>query len=484
MRSKARAGRFAALALVVVACGDGERAGTAPTVANDARNVLFLCVDTLRDDHLSGSGYRLQTSPNLDALAARGTRFRHCFSTYPQTAASVASIFTSLYPTAHKVRPEEMLLSAEPALLADTFRRAGYRTAAVASNPHLTPGLGFERGFERFYYIHGKDVKKSSYGEGDVRRDVDVVFRASDATFYGRADAINAAALEWLDELDGTQPFYLYLHYMDVHSPYKSPGGFQRRFVERGGKNIYRNGLPTKTIGRNDVAFTRALYDGGISYADHMLSEVLREMDGRGLLENTFIVFVSDHGEEFMEHGGFGHGKTLHRELVDVPLFLVGPGIRAQEIDRVVSTIDLFPTLCELTGLPAPTGVQGESLAPLLRGEAAPRATRFVLSECGEARIADDNEEQEVERFALADDEWRLIHCPELGLSELYRYRIDTAEKHDLAAQEPERVARMVAEAERLLAIARVLGESIESGKAELDADALDELNGLGYGGE
>ena len=472
------------------ACGDGSSA-TDEVAVEDKPSVLFICVDTLRDDHMGAGGYRRKTTPNLDILSAQGTRFRHCFSAYPQTAASVASIFTSLYPTAHKVRPKEMILSNQPALLADVFRNAGYRTGAVASNPHLSPGLGFERGFERFYYVHGNDVQKSTYGDRETLGDVEIVYRKSDAIWYGRADAMNLAALEWLDELDGDQPFFLYLHYMDVHSPYESPPKFQRRFVRgklsRQGKNIYRNGVVTEDVEPYDLAYTIALYDGGISYIDHMLTRVLTEMGRRGHMENTYIVFVSDHGDEFLEHGGMGHGKTLHRELVDVPFFVVGPDVRPQTIDLTVSTLDLFPTLCDLVGIDMPTGLQGQSLAPILRGESggeANAAGRYVLSECDEARLHDDDDDVVVSRYALADDEWRLIHCPERGTSELFRYRADPREENDLAADEPERVERMVAEANRLLEVTGVLGASIKSQKAELYDDALDELRRLGYGGE
>ena len=474
--------------LLFGACGDAEPETAEPeitSVPEKPRNVLFICVDTLREDHTSGGGYARKTSPNLDTLSARGTRFSHCFSTYPQTAASIASIFTSLYPTAHKVRPEAMLLSSEPALLAETFRAAGYQTAAIASNPHLTPGLGFERGFEYFCYVHGKNIAKSSYGEGETLDGVEVVFKQSESTFYGRADAINEAALEWIDTKDD-RPYFLYLHYMDVHSPYKSPANFNRRFIVNRGKNIFRNGIPKKTIGPHDLEFTMALYDGGISFADNMIAQMWNQLQRRGLLENTYIVFVSDHGDEFLEHGGMGHGKTLYREQLNVPFFVVGPDVLPQTIDATVSTLDIFPTLCDLVGLDQPAGTQGRNLAAVLRegsDSGAGLIGRAVLSECDETRIVGDEEKKSSVQFSLTDDEWRLIHCTEREVSELFRYRTDPREESNLAAQEPERVARMIAEAERLREIAAVLGASIESGTAELDEETMHELDGLGYGG-
>jgi arylsulfatase A-like enzyme len=442
--------------------------------------MILICADTLRSDHLGQNGYGRDTSPHLDALAKGGARFERCFSTYPQTAASVASIFTSRYASAHKVSAEEMQLSPLPALLAETLLAAGYRTGAVASNPHLTPGLGFERGFERYTYIHGRNQKRSSYEVEAGELQSGVEFRQSKGSYYGRGDDINLAALEWLDADAGKQPFYLYLHYMDVHSPYISPEPFQDKFVQAPGKNAYRNGLAKGVPSQANRDFTKARYDAGIGFLDHSIGQLVSELEARDLLRDTYIVFTSDHGDEFMEHGGFGHGQTLYREMTQVPLLISGPGVESASLQRAVSTVDIFPTICDLLGLSNPAGLQGRSLSKWILGQddAHALAAPHGFSEGFATRSPDGAMRA---RIALYDDRWHLILHPEDGLGELFDYHADPSEQKNLWNEQPEVVARLSQRALDLQRASRELGQGIEGRRAELGAATQDALKDLGY---
>jgi arylsulfatase A-like enzyme len=450
-------------------------------------NFVLICVDTLRADHLGYAGYARATSPRIDALAAQGARFRGCFSTYPQTAASIASLFTSLPPSAHKKMTEaETTLTSSVPLLAKALRGGGYRTAAVATNPHLSPGLGYEQGFERFTYVSGK--KRYSLFEATREYAGTVVdVRSSEADAYGRGDAVNRAALEWLDGSADARPFFLYLHYMDVHSPYESPAPYHAMFVEQEGRDRYCNGVPRRPVKPADVQYMRALYDGQIRYLDGLLGELLDALGERGLLERTYLVLVADHGEEFLEHGGFGHGETLYREMLHVPLLVVGPRVRARVEEAVVSTLDLYPTLCELAGIAVPAHVQGSSLVPLLEGTGAP--ARVAFAECIDARIRGPGAPSKTRKtpghaVSLVDGEWHLIHRPADGHTELYRHGTDPREASDQSATHPEVVARLRAEAERLWRASLEAGSAIETEEIELDPASQQQLEDLGYAGE
>jgi arylsulfatase len=453
---------------------------------------VLVCVDTLRVDRLGCHGYRRATSPRIDALAGRGMRFSYCFSTYPQTAASVASLFTSLHPSAHKkTSSAHTMLTSSVAPLAETFREAGYRTAAVATNPFLSPGLGYEQGFERFYYISGRKKNKSLFGGVGEYPEVKTEVRESANKVYGSGDAVNQAALDWFGPSADPRPFFLYLHYMDAHSPYTSPAPYDEMFVQQPGRAVSWNGIPKHAVGEADLGYTQDRYDGQIRYIDDLLATLLEALRERGLLERTHIVFVSDHGEEFLEHGGLGHGETLFREMLHVPLFFVGPGIPARVENAVVSTIDVYPTLCELAGIEPPAHVQGRSLVPLLTAEpGAGESARPAFAECVDGRMrssADAPPRSTVKASgnscSLVDEEWHLIHRPSDGRTELYRYRSDPQESEDLSSTHPQEVARLLAQARRFLAASVEAGRSVRTSEAQLDEEARRQLEELGYAG-
>jgi arylsulfatase len=485
-------GRLCAL-LLAAACHEEPR--TRP-------NVLVLCVDTLRGDRLGFQGYGRETSPNLDALAARGTRFRQAYSTYPQTSPAVASLFTGLYPSAHrKTREASATLALELTTLAEAFAHAGYRTGSVATNPHLSPGLGYEQGFEHYVYVQGtKPSGRAGQGRSEevALPGTTVERRTSETAYYGRGDAANQAALEWLDGLTGPEPFLLYVHYMDVHSPYVSPAPYQEMFVEGPGTDRYCNGVPPRPVRPEDLAYTGSLYDGGVRYLDTLVAELLSALEARARLADTVVVLVADHGDEFLEHGGFGHGNTLYRELLHVPLVFAGPGVEARDVHTPVSLVDVLPTLCELAGVAAPGRAQGQSLRAFLSGLDGPRAE--LLAECASTRLdlgaGANGRNRRMPRgpagrtdahepaLALLADGWHLIHGLTSGKSELYRPVDDPREQHDLAAAHPEEVARLLQRARALSEGSELLGRAVQPATHELDDETRADLEGLGYAGE
>ncbi len=459
---------------------------------------MLICVDALRGDRLGYQDYERDTSPTIDALARRGARFRYCFSTYPQTSPSVASLFTSLYPSAHKKTAEAgITLTSSVAMLAETFRQSGYRTAAVATNPNLSPGFGYEQGFEYFCYVTGR-ARYSFVKRDQTYSGTQTEVRHSDAAHYGRGDAANQAALEWLERTSAQrEPFFLYLHYMDVHNPYVAPDPYRAMFVDEKGIDRYCNGVPKAPVSDGDLRYMSGLYDGEIRYLDDLLAQLVADLGQRGLLEDTYLVFLADHGDEFLEHGGLGHGETLFRELLHVPLFLVGPRIPAREVESAVSTIDVYPTLCELAGIEIPAHVQGESLVPFFDQQGEARRSRPVFAECADLRMRGDAHSPDKQKgarsigrsgdktgpgFSIVDEQWHLIH--RAGRTELYRYRDDPREAVDLAAEQGAEVERLLDSAEQVLQESRARGRVIETQAVDVDAGTRAQLEALGYGGE
>jgi len=320
-------------------------------------SVVLVSIDTLRPDHLGAYGYERDTSPNLDRLAAGGVLFREAIAQAPETLGSHMSILTGRIPSVHGVTGDLDVLSPSCRTLADSFLDAGYRTAAFTEGGYVDGRFGFHRGFQRY---HDGDPVPADPG-GDARRT------------FERARA-------WLDRF-GDRPFFLFVHTYEVHTPYAPPEPYHV-FGDPAYDGPYAelvdipqllelNALPAAES-REHREQAVALYDGEIRCTDHHLGGLLDHLERAGLDDRTVVVVLSDHGEEFDEHGAFGiHGHTLHDEVIRVPLIVHGPGIaRGREVARPVALYDLLPTLAELLDLSVPEDLDGVSFAGSLAKEA------------------------------------------------------------------------------------------------------------------
>jgi len=277
-------------------------------LSSSSRNVILISIDTLRSDHLSAYGYKRLTSPHLDRLARDGIIFRNARSQAPWTLPSHATMFTSLYPSSHgaRFRDNSRFLSAGVAdkladwnvTLAEVLKAAGFRTGAFTSVAWLSGMLGFDQGFDRF--------------EMDTKTHT--------------ATALVDKAIAWIAE-ERSRPFFLFLHFFDVHN-YHSPSQFDGRHQDPDYSGaLKRKKLPMEKIVANlfeslskeDLDYIVAKYDGAISYVDFELGRLFAWLKTRELYDGTLVVITSDHGEEFWEHGGTGHGFTLYEEQLRVP---------------------------------------------------------------------------------------------------------------------------------------------------------------------
>ena len=302
-------------------------------------NIVWIVVDTLRADHTGFLG-KTSTTPRLDALSEGSLVFTQAISQASWTKPSVATMFTSMNPRQHGVRkgllrrgdvlPEELLT------IAEVLQASGWTTLAVQMNPHLNSQMKFDQGF---------DVYQDRL---PVRSD---------------ASTINSEVKQLLKILKG-QTYFLYIHYMDVHLPYREHKEYSDMYGDHDTplSGLFLRRIQKLSLTENDKEYLKALYDGEVRHVDEQIGELLEEFD-----ENTVIIVSSDHGEEFWDHGGFEHGHSVYDELIRVPLLVKVPGYGHQRIDSQVRLLDIAPTILDVLGIDIPGQFMGKSLLEALR---------------------------------------------------------------------------------------------------------------------
>ncbi len=455
------------------------------TVARPPWNVLLLSIDTLRADGLSCYGNPRPTSPHIDRLATEGIRFAHVLAQSSWTLPSHMTMLTGLYPSVHGCitspgwsrkldRLDEAWVT-----LPEVLRGWGYATAAYTDGKLLGPAFGFDQGF---------DVCDDS--GGGIRR----------VTEKGRAwlERHMAAATE--------QPFFLFLHCYDVHH-YRPPEEFERRFVrpyEGPLLKLRRQGSELETrvtsdgfykLGSDDLRYLRDLYDAEIAKTDAVFGGFLEYLSERGLDRSTIVIVTSDHGEEFWEHGGTGHGWTLHQHQLRVPLIIRAPGLIAagSESGERAGLIDIVPTVLDLLDLPIPAEVQGISLLGYLEGQPAGAERVFVA----EASHLGQQKALLTARYSFLFHRWPPIgeklddrarfpyvwrNILRARGSELYDLSVDPDERHSVLREQAELGSRL--QADLLSRVRENLGRQVSrsaAGRVDLDERTREHLRSLGY---
>ena len=330
-------------------------------------NVVLVVIDNLRADRLGAYGHTRPTSPVFDAWAQRGELFEHVQAASSWTKPSVASLFSSLEPEVHGAVSFGRHLRADVVTLAELFAAAGYATVGVTGNfVHVNEDTGLARGFEGFRILaplvdgEGEDVLLTAHDP----KGEDVRLRAP------RGDEVNREVKALLPEHGGA-PLFLYVHYMEPHAGWDPPA--ESLDAVLGGAPH-----PEPMTSEEVVEQTRAggpvapelrrrmldLYDGEIAAADAALGALLDDLAERGWLESAVVAVVSDHGEEFGEHGGLFHARTLFGESLWVPLLIADtrPGTPRGRRSEPVDLLDVAPTLLTRAGIPVPVAMQGRDL--------------------------------------------------------------------------------------------------------------------------
>ncbi len=385
-----------ALALsFLLALGGGRDAGPAPAAARPsggaAPDVLIVVVDTLRADAVGFSrAPGAAPTPAMDALAAEGTVFTVCRAPSSWTKPSTASLLTGLYPSEHGALDFDSVLPGEAATLAEILRAAGWRTAAFADNPFVSPEFGFAQGFDSFAGRHPSPLAR---GTLLLKAASQVRLRLAGGAAYSfgpgadlGADRVLGDAVAFL--LAGRdRPSFAYAHLIEPHFPYTPPppfdGGRPRVDPPHSSGILPFDSFPD--IPAADAAAMRENYLGEVRAADAALGRALDALRKAGRLDGTIVILTSDHGEEFHEYGGWTHGQSLYGELVRVPLVVRAPGGagRGLRADSPVSLVDVAPTVLGLAGVASGVRFSGRSLAPLLRGDPLPPVPLYAEIEAG-----------------------------------------------------------------------------------------------------
>jgi len=412
----------------------GPGVATRQEVARKTYNVLLITIDTLRADHLACYGRKSISTPNIDALAARGVRFAQAFAQVPLTEPSHASILTGTYPQIHKVRDMGgFVLDRNVPTLATILGGAGWNTAGFVGAAILNRYYGMDRGFA-VYADSMKDefsLKKSPGAVAEIRGEI-----------------VARRAIEWLAKADRGKPFFVWAHFYDPHFPYDPPEPYRSRYV-------------------------KDLYGGEIAYVDEQVGKILKVIAERSMEPQTLVVLMSDHGESLGEHGEYTHGVFLYDSTMHIPLIFAGPGIPGgREILQQVRSIDVLPSITDLLGLPAGEKAQGVSLVPALMEGKATRSnycymeTLYPKSQMGWCELR-----------AMRTDQWKLVVAPK---PELYRFPDDSGEIHSV-------VDRFPADADRLQKkVWEIAGppQSLEPlVPRPVDDERRRELDALGYVG-
>jgi len=502
-------------------------------------NVVLISIDSLVRDRLGVYGHRpefapeLAVSPNLDALALEGVVFDDAHTTTSWTLPSHFSILTGMSDGVHEVSVDKYHLDPLRRTLAQQFQEAGAATAGFFSGPYLLPYYGFDRGFDRY--------ESGMMSQDELKRRVDqqvermrqagmkptpqdrLAIRDRLSHVDITSPRVSGKALDFLDQQDAEEPFFLFLHYFDAHYDYQPnqlEPGLGDRFDpdyrgDRSGRNWMfdlsvrevdgRGKTSRRLISERDLKHVQALYDAEIHYVDRKIGEVLRKLRERGMWDDTIVCVVSDHGDEFFEHGSIGHRSTLFPEQTEMALILrvpaaLSPGSRVPALSRAY---DVAPTLLDYAGVAPLAEAEGESLRPLLEGAAAPgRSSLHRMFGDLPFREGWRDQDYAVHRNLVPDQQLSAEHPGWLFMEQAYATqggrrglfvfdrRADPDELAPLPEDDPrvqEALGRYRAAFERSESLRRELPRSaverryVEALSAEAKALLVEELEGEGY---
>jgi choline-sulfatase len=391
-------------------------------------NVILVSMDALRYDR-TGIGGKTGLTPNLDALAEESIVFHNAVSAASWTLPSHMSVWTGRWPSVHGITNKLKLLSEDqmvPTSLSpgietfpDILIREGWIAGGFTGGAGVQASFGFGRGFDHYL----------------------------DDRYFGGLDHSIPGALEWL-RAHQAERFFLFLHGYDVHGQYELAEASRQsarhdyhgtldgtiaenaKLREQALAAIQKPGDDpniTAALGKEDAQFLLDIYDQKVREADQRLGNFMADVRAMGLLDNTVVIVFSDHGDEFLEHGGLDHGATLYEEQLHVVMTMRVPGYaRRHDIKEVVRTVDLFPTLFDMLGVPTPSGVDGVSLVPLLQGEPLDLAA-----------YSESDYRLFVHLRSIRKGSKKLVLDLEDGKKELYDLSKDVAEQQDMSSAEP-----------------------------------------------
>ncbi|MGE4606735.1 MAG: sulfatase [Myxococcota bacterium] len=442
-----------------------------PGCASEPRlpHVVLISIDTLRPDHLSIYGYGRHTDAPLADMFEAAVVFDNAVSTSSWTAPAMASLITSMLPEQHGIttgrvkglyvgRPTDAefqpVLGDSFTTLGEHLEAKGYTTFGISTNPHVSAELGFAQGIGNFERLRAVDPDPVS------------------GNLYADAVETNAVASRLRERIDASGPVFLWIHYVDPHTPYRARLPWLVNYVVGPTPDLPPSAsAPSSFVGISPKRQARrrlleAYYDAEISFVMQQISELVEQLD---LGDHVLFVLTSDHGEAFFEHGYHGHSTNLHETEVRIPLLIrfPEPGPVARRVREPVSIIDIMPTLLDYLGVPIDPQIQGRSLLSLARGESDPVPVP-VFGNLSRRKTDDFS--------FVRSGRWKLIRNNRANDLRLYDLDTDPRETDNLVGSEP----RIVKELAALLAAQRARPRPrIEA--FDIDDESARQLDALGY---
>jgi len=437
------------------------------------KNVILISIDTLRADHLGCYGYSREISPTIDSLVSDSALFFNTYASSPWTLPSHVSLLTSLSGVHHQVYYHDEKIDPSILTLADILRQNHFFCSAFTGGGFVSSTYGFSKGFDMY-----------REGEGGV------FHQNSSELVYG-------VVSQWLDR-NRDKNFFILIHTYQPHSPYACPYPFKVMFLDDeakwghldimsyiGGKSGIYKKLPEEE--RQNII---DLYDGEIRYTDEkLIGPLLEKLKEMNLYDQTMIIFTSDHGEEFYDHGGWVHGHNLYNESLRVPLIIKFPDskFKGKKTDSFVRLIDIMPTILEeldidFSGLP----FDGQSLIPLLKDKET--EDRIFLADIGD-NVLDSHVPQKItmnfkrykiiinKKFSREDLQFFLSPPPSISSIELYDLMEDPFEKENIASKKKALVYQLTKKIDEIYQKAR----EKKKAKLEIDEELKKQLKALGY---
>ncbi len=438
--------------LLLQGCGKKKQTDVRPT------NIILISIDTLRADHVGCYGYQRPTSPTLDKLASQGLLFEDATATSPWTLPSHGSLLTGLYPNRHGLKTYYSSLPTDVITLADVLKEHGFLTAAIVNSQYLINRYGLDRGFDDFAYI--KEIINQWW-----------------------PSEVEDKAVEWLSK-HSSKPFFLFLHYYDVHSDYSSSLRYEKQFVrpysgpaDGSTVQLLRFWRGQLSLNQMDAEHLIDLFDASILQMDDGIARLLKLLETSGLLDNSLVIVTSDHGEEFLEHGGVLHSQSQYQELIRVPLIMRGPGIpQSKRLRNVVSHVDVMPTILSLLGIGQPSSLDGFDLCPLWQKSGFQVPQRYIFAMSSRRLMPPKYEMVYNIECAIRHPRYKLHHNRLTEKRRFYDLQRDPQEKIDVASEHTSLVDSMLSQLKSFMSV-----DIVGPAAPPLPPEEAERLKSLGY---
>jgi arylsulfatase A-like enzyme len=439
-------------------------------------NVLFLVVDSLRYDAVCDDG--AVATPNFDRLFRDGVSFDRCFTQGVGTSPSMTATLTGRLPLdygGHRFVHER-----QPTV-AEEFRRSGYSTGAIHSNPNVSRMQNYDRGFQT-YDEHIVPIEADSITERLPERSLRVLnklARVLSKAPYLPAEEVNERLVDWIS--DASEPWFLWTQYMDVHGPYLPGGEFTYRNKLRA-ERLWQKAVVNspEQVTESEHEELRRNYRLEVEYLDRQLGALLDALSESGSLEDTIVVLMADHGDEFYEHGQYGHGNYPYDELVHVPLSIRFPerfGVAGTTVPEMVRCMDVLPTVADLAGVDFSDRMRermtAESLREVIVDGESPSYDVVVI----EKKIW--GEDRYVRGFRT--EEWKYIHDSAEDSSLLFDLTTDPGDRRDVSETEPEALSRFDSLRADRVRSSRRTSADVSAPELEVGSGVSERLEALGY---